>query len=85
MTAKQCPACGTLIPSSKGQTQEYIQFDCPIHGLFEIHERMANHLIKPEYKSHMINLSKWIMHQRRENPTGLLTRAFEYQVKEFQR
>ena len=82
---KQCPACGTPVPYSKGEKAEYLRFDCPTHGSFQIHERMANHLIKPEVKPQMKDLSNLIAEKRKSYHDGLLTITNNYRVKEVDR
>jgi hypothetical protein len=85
MTIKFCPACGVPVPFIKGVTPEYVQFNCPTHGLFEVHERIANHLIDPRFKPQMMDLSKYILNERQSGKTGLLIITKSPRVNEVQR
>lgn len=72
MNQKPCPAC--LKPSfcSPGEATGYLRFDCSVHGKFEIHERIANYLVKPENTVMRSKLAFEICENRVKSPNAVL-------------
>ncbi|EAZ4876738.1 hypothetical protein CBX33_12105 [Salmonella enterica] len=72
MPQKPCPACMQLSDCVPGETPGYLRFTCISHGIFEIHERIANHLILPDNAPQRLELSSKISERRKASPDGIL-------------
>lgn len=72
MSQKKCPACGEMVDSCKGEKAHYLRFECPTHGKFEVHERVADHYVKPGNEAQMRKLSLHIDELRKMAPQSLL-------------
>ncbi|MCU6199080.1 hypothetical protein KWI12_19685 [Citrobacter cronae] len=72
MDQKPCPACMQLSDCISGETPGYLRFTCISHGVFEIHERIANHLILPDKTPQRLELSFKISERRKTSPDEII-------------